>query len=184
MARLFFHVCATLVVTATGASASPPVMGPFNVTSAIYSVPALDSSRREALVVWPETNASVNFPLLAYLHGYFLGGIDLFAYSKLFSQLASYGFVVVAPFSCDTGCKDEEVDPRWTDCLPGLPHFGGLWSRRWAAWYAEGLKTIDWAHNMSANASSGAVFHKINWTAGVGLAGHSMGGQVGMLVRR
>ena len=91
------------------------------------------------------------------------------------TQLASYGFIVVAPFSCDSGCKDKTHDARWTSCLPGLPPVGG---EAWAPWYAEGFKAIDWARNMSANVSAAPIFHHVNWAAGVGLVGHSMGGQV------
>jgi dienelactone hydrolase len=46
----------------------------------------------------------------------------------------------------------------------------------WPAWYGEGLKTIDWARNMTRRGDD-PVFALINWAAGVGLAGHSMGGQ-------
>jgi hypothetical protein len=160
--------------------ASPPLIGPYNTSSAFFSVPALDSTRREAWVVWPESNSTSTFPLLTYLHGDLGGGVDLLGYSELFIQLASYGFIVAAPFSCDTGCKDSSVDPRWTNCLPGLPPVGG---KAWAPWYAEGLKTIDWARNMTSNASANAIFRQINWSAGVGLVGHSMGGQVGTGIR-
>jgi hypothetical protein len=162
--------------SSSGAQAQkPPVIGPYNTTSKIFSVPALDVTRREAWVVWPETSTPTTFPLLTYLHGDLGGGIDLLGYTELFVQLASYGFIVAAPFSCDTGCKDKDVDPRWTDCLPGLPPVGGS---AWAPWYAEGLKTIDWVRNMSTNASADPVFHSVDWSAGIGLVGHSMGGQV------
>ena len=49
-------------------------------------------------------------------------------------------------------------------------------SADWAPWYAEGLKTIDWARNETA-AGTDPNFALIDWAAGVGVAGHSMGGQ-------
>jgi hypothetical protein len=46
----------------------------------------------------------------------------------------------------------------------------------WSTYYAEGLKAIDWAHNMTESGQD-PIFAMIDWKAGVGIAGHSMGGQ-------
>lgn len=76
-------------------------------------------------------------------------------------QIASFGFVIVAPMSCSVGCKQ-----------------GG-----WDTYYEEQLKVIDWAHNVSHNGSkpkpgeTWAGTAAIDWTKGVGVVGHSMGGQ-------
>ena len=42
------------------------------------------------------------------------GDIDLLGYAELFYQLASYGFVVAAPDSCDVGCTDPSGGAPWT----------------------------------------------------------------------
>lgn len=39
------------------------------------------------------------------------------------------------------------------------------------------MKTIDWAQNMTRAGVDPQIFGLIDWSAGVGLAGHSMGGQ-------
>lgn len=102
------------------------------------------------------------------------GGVAILGYSAFFQQLASYGFVVVATLSCPVGCHDENEGAPWTDCQGILPlkpaHVG------WGPYYGEALKMIDWAHNMT-NAGEDPIFNMINWDAGVGVAGHSMGGQ-------
>ena len=49
-----------------------------------------------------------------------------------------------------------------------------------AAWYGEQLKAIEWARNMTAT-SADPVFQTIDWAAGVGAVGHSMGGQASTL---
>lgn len=47
----------------------------------------------------------------------------------------------------------------------------------WAPYFGETLKTIDWARNSSLTDGSDPVFQLINFSPGVGIAGHSMGGQ-------
>jgi dienelactone hydrolase len=115
------------------------------------------------------------FPLISYAHGLAGGDIDLLGYAQHFYELASYGFVVAAPDSCDFGCTDPSNGAPYTDCAgtPPLPPVG----ENWPPWYGEQLKAIEWARNQTANATGDAVFATIDWDAGVGIAGHSMGGQ-------
>ena len=117
--------------------------------------------------------ACPKFPLLSYAHGMAGGDVDLLGYGAFFFQLASWGFVVAAPDSCDVGCTDPSGGAPWTDCA-GLPN---VQPALWPAWYGEQLKAIDWARNMSRGGSADPVFQTIDWSAGVGVAGHSMGGQ-------
>jgi hypothetical protein len=109
------------------------------------------------------------------LHGGLGGGAALFAYSALFGQLASWGFIIAAPFSCTVGCSNAGNSSRWTSCggLPPLKPTG----QGWDAFYGEAIKVIDWARNQSAAASPGQPFSLINHAAGVGVVGHSLGGQ-------
>merc|ERR1712048_695191 len=74
---------------------------------------------------------------------------------------ASYGYIVAAHESCDTGCKQGGSDPL------NPPGFKDM--------YKEQLKVIDWAKKQSD-----AVFGKANFDIGVGVSGHSMGGQATM----
>jgi hypothetical protein len=98
---------------------------------------------------------------------------------------------VIVSFFFFTGCKDPEEGNKWTECA-GVP-FVRPPGQGWGQYYAETLKTIDWARNSSSSSSSsnssednkvdegGAaadpVFSLIDWALGVGIAGHSMGGQ-------
>lgn len=159
------------------AVASPPVYGPYNVSDKSYNVSAIDHTDPTVWLVYPVCSdpscASKKFPLISYMHGLAGGDIDLLGYTEFFWQLASYGFIIAAPDACDFGCTDPSLGAPWTDCA-GLPD---VQPAMWPAYYGEGLKAIDWARNMSASASSDAVFQTIDWHAGVGIAGHSMGGQ-------
>ena len=110
------------------------------------------------------------------MHGDAGGDIDLLGYAHHFEQLASHGFIVAAPDSCDVGCTAASRGAPWTDCAAGLgPNPDG---GDWDAWFGEQLKAIDFVRNQSlANASAPAFFRSVDWAAGVGVAGHSMGGQ-------
>ena len=94
------------------------------------------------------------------------------AYTNHFAELASYGFIVAATFSCNWGC-DPNVTAltRWTQCA-GLPPLKPL-GEGWDMYYGEALVVVDFARNASA-AGVDPVFAAIDWAAGVGVAGHSM----------
>lgn len=168
------HALGALSALLLRAAAAPPRVGPWPTAQASYKVPALDSTDPSMWVHWPVCNVSdcPKFPLIAYVHGAAGGDIDLVGYWNHFSQLASYGFVVAAPDSCDAGCTDPSRGAPYTDCAgtPPLPPYA-----LWGPWYGEQLKTIEWARNMTA--AHDPVFATIDWSVGVGAAGHSMGGQ-------
>jgi hypothetical protein len=71
--------------------------------------------------------------------------------------------------SCNNACKDP-VGAPYTDCA-GLP---AVKPSGWASYYGEQLKTIEFARN---NSQTDSVLGLVDWDAGVGIAGHSMGGQ-------
>jgi dienelactone hydrolase len=153
------------------ATTAPPTRGPFQVESKVYTVPILDASNQKLHVFYAVPNGTMRFPLISYAHGAAGGGtIDIIGYSALFTQIASYGYVIAAPASCNDGCKDTKNRP-YTDCA-GLPQIA---SAGWNSWYGEQLKTIVWAKNQSTAAEP--IFSTVDWSAGVGVAGHSMGGQ-------
>ena len=116
-------------------------------------------------------DASFKFPFISYAHGLFGGNeIDINGYYDFFHQLASYGFVVGAPASCNTGCDDHVNAPytwlRWRTS-------SDFKFKGWNSYFGEQFKTIEWARNMS----NSSIFNTIDWSVGVGIAGHSMGGQ-------
>jgi len=157
----------------------PDGHGPFASKSKSYKVPALDSAgNHQKMDVFYPSNATSGekFPLIAYSHG-MLGGAmgpiayQSIAYGALFSQLASHGYIVVAPETCNTnGCGDK-VNAPYTDCA-GLPPVAPA---GWASYYGEQLKSIEWARNQSVLGDG--IFAMLDVDAGVAIAGHSMGGQ-------
>jgi hypothetical protein len=68
-------------------------------------------------------------------------------------------YVIASPRACDIGCADDKAS------LPDDP-------LGFAHYYMQQLKAIDWAKTVPDD-----VFKTVNFTAGVGIAGHSMGGQ-------
>lgn len=175
MTPRFLAGLAGLAGLASLAAAAPPQLGPWPVDEHTYNVSSLDATDPTVWLVYPVCNVSEcpKFPLISYVHGLAGGDIDLLGYAEFFYQIASYGFVVAAPDSCDFGCTDKSGGAPWTDCA-GLPP---VQPDGWAPWYGEQLKAIDWARNMTNGGSSDAVFQTIDWSTGVGIAGHSMGGQ-------
>jgi len=145
-----------------------PVIGPYATSAKTLTNDALDKSNNGVVLTYP-SNATKGqkFPLIAYAHGMAGGGIDIIGYELIFHQMASYGFVIAAHKSCSNGCTCGRS--RWTECN-GLPTVKP--AKGWPEYYGETLKTIEWAKN-----SSGDVFALIDWSKGVGISGHSMGGQ-------
>jgi predicted dienelactone hydrolase len=104
-----------------------------------------------------------SFPLIAFMHGLNSGdpGSD---YNKFFAALVSFGYIVAAPRACNSGCKDDHVN------LPLDP--GGF-----GHYYKQQLLTIDWAKAQSKDSSNKVLFGRLDLANGVGIGGHSMGGQ-------
>lgn len=145
-----------------------PDIGPYTTGSTTLKCDALDKSSKEVWLNYPtNVSKSQKFPLIAYAHGMAGGGFDMLGYTALFHQIASYGYVIAAHKSCSNGCSCGPS--HWTKCN-GLPATSP--SKGWPEYYGETLKVIDWAKN-----SSGDVFSLIDWSKGVGISGHSMGGQ-------
>jgi len=171
-----------LLSTALSFAADPP-KGAYKTSSRVYNVPALDRSSQKLHVFWPSSgDVGETFPLVSYLHGMAGGDIDIIAYDQLFHDMASFGLVIVAPASCGhittQPCVDL-INAPYTDCA-GLPPVLGppVSPHGWASYYGEGLKALEWAKNNSAVEPAAKL---VNWTAGVGICGHSMGGQAATL---
>lgn len=88
------------------------------------------------------------FPVVAFAHGMaFGGGLMSGAYLPLMSHIASFGFIVVGPKSCEPFyCWNQDVDV---------------------------LHTVDYARQQGA--ALHPVFAKADWSR-MGAVGHSMGG--------
>ena len=181
---LLFSLCSV--------AATPPTKGPFDIRKYVVEIPALDETGRGAAVYHPNVpssssssttetvndedhaNATTNtspqfqkFPLIVYAHGFAGGSIALLGYDSFFEQLASYGFVVIAHDSCDMTCH-VKAPTNYTSCA-GLPE---VFPDGWSSYYGETLKVIEWSH-----LSTSVVNRLIDFSHGIGIAGHSMGGQ-------
>lgn len=131
--------------------------GPYAVKTATFSDPRFDWSNTHIDVVYPDATGNQTFPLISYAHGY--SNTAYGDYHSLFNELASWGYVVVAPKTCRYGC----LTPWNCKNLKDDPLCYGLY-------YKMQLDAIDWAKEGSAKLP-------IDFAAGVGIAGHSMGGQ-------
>lgn len=138
--------------------ASPPV-GFFSVGNATYLDEGFQSGSNETtrhmVVHYPSNGTSTDrFPLIVYAHGASAGGLIMAGYNVHFSSLASYGFVIIAPDSCMLGCA-------------GGPLHGG-----WKTFRFEQIRALEFA-----KAQTSTTWGKIiDWSHGVAIAGHSMGG--------
>jgi dienelactone hydrolase len=150
-----FAVVVGVLVEEVGVRAA----GPYQTTHKSFKYDALDISNRHIDTVAPVAPNGSVFPLIAFAHG--LDDSEFDVYSALFEDLASWGYVVAAPLACKYGClgdcKIELGDP---------PCFGH--------YYKQQLKTIEWTR------TAAAASLPINTSAGVGVAGHSMGGQASL----
>ena len=115
-----------LLVAARLAGSQPLLRGPYHVQRRTYKVDTLHPDDPSALVVFPTQILSSDrdgqrFPLLVFGHGKFAGGARIVLALALLEIVASHGFVVIGPRSCDRGCD---------------------------LYYMELLKTIEWAQDM------------------------------------
>lgn len=167
---LVYGCCCCCRSSAYVTSDPPPKKGQYETTWKKYAVQKLDKSDPHLYVFYPQkTTENESFPLISYAHGLFGGGsIDIAGYFPLFEQIASFGFVVAAPSSCNVGCKNLQPS-RYTSCA-GTPDIAA--HEGWNFYYGEQLKTIEWVRNATLSSP-----FSVDWNAGVGIAGHSMGGQ-------
>jgi Chlorophyllase enzyme len=123
----------------------------------LYLPQLLNKSNPRAVVVFPkqilQSNNTEKFPLLVFAHGFVSGGwITYQLHTGLLNGLASFGFIVVAPRSCNVGC-------------PGLG--------QWTTYDDEILKLLNYIDSRVDD----TIFQFVNRTAGYGLVGHSAGGR-------
>ena len=158
---------ATAILLSIGAAAAAlqqindedpaPIKGPYTMSNVTLTNPAMDSSDRSIDVFYPAEEGS--FPLIAYAHGLDNGPSD---YTPQFEGLVSFGYIVVCPRACHTGCHDDKASLRGDPS--GFAHF-----------YKQQLLAIEWAKKQAS--SNSTIFRKADFTNGVAIAGHSMGGQ-------
>eukprot|EP01048_Picozoa_sp_COSAG05_P011218 COSAG05_NODE_1043_length_6061_cov_10.071285_5_plen_341_part_00 len=131
-----------------------------------------DSTDRTVDVFYPETgqaSGGAKYPLLSFAHGYGGGGaVEDIAYHSLLSGVAGFGYVVVATRACDDGCHCKSKACSLDHDPAGFRQF-----------YLQQQRAITWARGFGG-AGAPAVpecFQQLNASSGVGIFGHSMGGQ-------
>lgn len=135
--------------------------GSYSVGTKVYTYSGMDSTSPVIHVWYPDNGATgQKFPFLSYAHGYTDGTTHPLVgkLGELLTALSSYGYIVAAHVSCDKGCSDGAT-------LSGDP-------KGYANYYKQQLAVIDWAKTQTDE-----IFSTANFTPGVGVAGHSMGGQ-------
>lgn len=170
-----FVLC-RLVFVVVCAAVGAPTMGQYKPATKFYSIPNIGGDGGLMHVYYPSNvSQGETFPLISYAHGLDGGSIDLLGYAYLFNRIASFGFIVVAPNTCGfLGCADREKRP-WTDCNKEVVHSHNPLFPLWDTWFGEQLRAIEFAQNQSK--TSDPIFAMMDSAAGVGIAGHSMGGQ-------
>ena len=94
------------------------------------------------------TDATKKFPLIVYAHG-LSTAIPSEHYKPLFEALVTFGYVIIAPRACATGCKDDKAslphDPPdfghyYMQVRVSLPHHTTGWSLQTLVTATEGAR--------------------------------------------
>lgn len=144
----------------TSAKRATPIKGPYTPKRTVFTNQLLDSTDHRINVVYPAEAG--NFPLIVYAHG--LNNDAAKDYSVLFDGLVSFGYIIMAHSSCYDGCKDDKDTLAWDP--EGFGHY-----------YKQQLHVIEWAKTRAGSTSTDPVLSKVDFSHGIGIAGHSMGGQ-------
>ena len=169
-------VLLAVVFTITIASPDPEnplaVRGPFETRQTTFSLntgSSVSAEEDKATVYYPVMDSSYNatsFKYISYAHGMFGGGVaEVPGYNTLLHAMASFGYIIGATHQCSVGCYDDcrslKDDPK---C------FGN--------YYKKQLNMISWAKECSGLVGGcSEPFQYVDFSEGVGIAGHSMGGQ-------
>jgi predicted esterase len=88
----------------------PP--GNYSTGNAKIEIASLKDRGHDTIIYWPETSEAGPFPLIVFGHGMGHGGErDNRTYHGLMSEVASHGFTVISPTSCDGGvCPSFDMD--------------------------------------------------------------------------
>jgi hypothetical protein len=128
---------------------APVLTGPYSVEHTTLKVPGLQISS-DLVDVYYATNSTLPQRFIAFGHGASGGSvIQPFVYKSILTALASWGFVIGACRSCIEGTCDGD-------------------------YYKQQLILIDWAKKVGAGGDK--IMSLVNFTGGVGISGHSMGG--------
>jgi len=171
-----FTKIAAVAGAATLTMADKPALGTYKTKHVTVTDAGLEQlsgiATRDYVITYPEGGSDEKFPLVVYAHGAAGGRIDMVAYQTHFNDMAAYGFVVIAPKSCFMGCSppknsSSEVEAAGA-CLPWTD------GPQWTSFVHENTRAISYAQKNTA-ADWAAI---IDWKSGLGVAGHSMGGEV------
>jgi dienelactone hydrolase len=163
MSRVFAAVVGTVAAT-------NPAPGQYEHAFATVTDDGLQEesgiTTRDYEIAYPKNAAAgEKFPLIVYAHGAAGGRIDFIAYEKHIADLASYGYIVIAPKSCFMGCSPPKTEE------PSLQG-NGICYKPWPSFVYENTRAIEYSKTSAADWAS-----MIDWQSGVGTAGHSMGGE-------
>jgi len=161
-----------LVACAVGEA---PQAGDYSVSNVAVTDEGLETKTgietRDYVITYPSGANGEKFPLVIFAHGAAGGRIDMLAYQKHFNDLAAYGFIVIAPKSCFMGCSPPDSNSTnlgvTGSCLPWTD------GPQWTSFVHENTRAVKYAKASSADWAT-----LIDWDAGLGVAGHSMGGEV------
>jgi len=171
-------IIASLVAAAALADNGDPeaILGPYTTSLKAFSLNSdIQNPQEDKVSVWYPSGVAAgsnitfdqsNFKFISYAHGMFGGGsLDIPAYNDLLHSMASFGYIIGGTHQCSVGCFDDCVSLK-----KDPPCFGN--------YYKKQLNVIDWAKECSVGDSDCAEpFVHVDWSEGVGIAGHSMGGQ-------
>ena len=195
------------IVLVVAAAAALPLahaanLGPYATTYSTFTNDAMDRTDKRISVFYP-TDVSVApatpFKFISYAHGMYGGGVSTVpGYYSIGNDLASFGYVVAFHHSCSVGCEEDHTslpdDPKGFGKSPITsrartpptppPHTYPFLLPPAASpaassghYYLEQLKVIDW---IKLQPSSEAMMTHLDLSHGVGVCGHSMGGQSAM----
>ena len=156
---LFLLIAIGSVAHAAAVATTSVLVGPYTIASSTISIPTLDSSDRRVELHYPANQTNQSFPIVIFAHGLDNEPSD---YSKLFAGIVSFGYIITSHHACKEGCVDDKTTLEWDP--PAFAHY-----------YQQQLKVIEWIQ-AQPNDLTTLPFH-IDFTHGVGIAGHSMGGQ-------
>ena len=157
----FVLLLSTILCYKTSAT-SPVIVGPYKTATTTITLDTLDSSDRRVDIHYPIVQQNESFPLIAYAHGLDNAATD---YTNMSTGLVSFGYIVALHWSCKEGCNDDKAS--LSDDPPFFAHY-----------YVEQLKVINWLRTTTTSSNNTVTLpFNIDFSRGVAIAGHSMGGQ-------
>lgn len=159
------------IALATSVVDGSNIKGPYTTENKKFKVKRMDNTDQDVDVWFPVSyyadGAPVGdqkFPFVSYAHGRTVGGDKTeYIHGGLLQAMSEFGYVIAAHESCSLGCAGGATSENKT--LENDPTGFGKY-------FEEQLEVIDWAKEQAEK-----EFSMVNFAMGIGIAGHSMGGQ-------